>query len=162
MKARLNFPEPDRFWRIIDKYGVTILYTAPSAIRAFMKWGVEWPKKHESIFSPFASAPWRAHQSGGMDLVQPGSSQTKAVVRLSIPGGQTETGGILIYRAWSQNESTCSQPGRFFGILPEWWMKRQMPSDEFRGETRFATVAEHVAGGLWGVFIPSVIAKFIE
>ena len=42
-----NFPEPDRFWRIVAKYGVTILYTAPTAIRAFMKWGVEWPKKHD-------------------------------------------------------------------------------------------------------------------
>ena len=42
-----NFPEPDRFWRIVEKYGVTILYTAPTAIRAFMKWGVEWPKKHD-------------------------------------------------------------------------------------------------------------------
>jgi acetyl-CoA synthetase len=36
-----NWPEPDRFWRIIAKYGVTILYTAPTAIRAFMKWGEE-------------------------------------------------------------------------------------------------------------------------
>ena len=42
-----NFPEPDRFWRIVEKYGVTILYTAPTAIRAFMKWGTEWPKKHD-------------------------------------------------------------------------------------------------------------------
>ncbi len=42
-----NFPEPDRFWRLIEKYGVTIFYTAPTAIRAFMKWGSEWPKKHD-------------------------------------------------------------------------------------------------------------------
>jgi acetyl-CoA synthetase len=42
-----NFPEPDRFWRIVEKHGVTILYTAPTAIRAFMKWGVEWPQKHD-------------------------------------------------------------------------------------------------------------------
>ncbi|MCK6501074.1 MAG: AMP-binding protein, partial [Nitrospira sp.] len=41
-----NWPEPDRFWRIVEKFGVTILYTAPTAIRAFMKWGDEWPKKH--------------------------------------------------------------------------------------------------------------------
>ena len=34
-----NWPEPDRFWRIIEEYGVTILYTAPTAIRAFMRWG---------------------------------------------------------------------------------------------------------------------------
>jgi len=42
-----NHPEPDRFWHIVAKYGVTILYTAPTAIRAFMKWGVEWPQKHD-------------------------------------------------------------------------------------------------------------------
>ena len=41
-----DFPEPDRFWRIIEKYGVTIFYTAPTAIRAFMKWGEHWVKKH--------------------------------------------------------------------------------------------------------------------
>ncbi len=42
-----NWPQPDRFWKIIAEYGVTILYTAPTAIRAFMKWGDEWPKKHD-------------------------------------------------------------------------------------------------------------------
>ena len=42
-----NWPEPDRFWKIIEEFGVTILYTAPTAIRAFMKWGDEWPKKHD-------------------------------------------------------------------------------------------------------------------
>jgi acetyl-CoA synthetase len=41
-----NWPEPDRFWRLIDKYKVTIFYTAPTAIRAFMRWGEDWPKKH--------------------------------------------------------------------------------------------------------------------
>ncbi|HEX2154738.1 MAG TPA: acetate--CoA ligase [Acidimicrobiia bacterium] len=38
-----NFPEKDRLWRIIEDYGVTIFYTAPTAIRAFMKWGDEYP-----------------------------------------------------------------------------------------------------------------------
>ncbi|MEI8292513.1 MAG: acetate--CoA ligase [bacterium] len=42
-----NWPEPDRFWKIIEELGVTILYTAPTAIRAFMKWGDEWPQKHD-------------------------------------------------------------------------------------------------------------------
>src|ERR1017187_3182682 len=42
-----NWPEPDRFWRIIDKYKVTILYTAPTAIRSFMRWGDQWPNKHD-------------------------------------------------------------------------------------------------------------------
>jgi len=40
-------PARDRFWDIIERHGVTILYTAPTAIRAFMKWGAEWPDKHD-------------------------------------------------------------------------------------------------------------------
>ncbi|MBX7210314.1 MAG: acetate--CoA ligase [Verrucomicrobiaceae bacterium] len=42
-----NWPENDRFWRIIDEYRVSIFYTAPTAIRAFMKWGDSWVKKHD-------------------------------------------------------------------------------------------------------------------
>lgn len=41
-----DWPDRDRFWQIIEKYGVTIFYTAPTAIRAFMKWGTEWLTKH--------------------------------------------------------------------------------------------------------------------
>ncbi|NLK01140.1 MAG: acetate--CoA ligase [Clostridia bacterium] len=42
-----DYPEKDRFWEIIEKYGVTIFYTAPTAIRAFMRWGTEWTEKHD-------------------------------------------------------------------------------------------------------------------
>ncbi len=42
-----DWPQKDRFWTLIEKYGITILYTAPTAIRAFMKWGTEWPEKHD-------------------------------------------------------------------------------------------------------------------
>ena len=42
-----NFPANDRFWSIIEKYGVTKFYTAPTAIRTFMKWGAEEPAKHD-------------------------------------------------------------------------------------------------------------------
>ena len=41
-----NHPEPDRFWRLIADLGVTVFYTAPTAIRTFVKWGEEWPNKH--------------------------------------------------------------------------------------------------------------------
>ncbi|MGQ9512943.1 acetate--CoA ligase [Thermodesulfitimonas sp.] len=41
-----DWPAQDRFWAIIAKYGVTVFYTAPTAIRAFMKWGREWPAQH--------------------------------------------------------------------------------------------------------------------
>ena len=42
-----DWPEKDRFWDLCEKYGVTVFYTAPTAIRAFMKWGEEWPEKHD-------------------------------------------------------------------------------------------------------------------
>ena len=42
-----NWPEPDRFWDIIERNKVNILYTAPTAIRAFIKWGEQWPLKHD-------------------------------------------------------------------------------------------------------------------
>jgi acetyl-CoA synthetase len=41
-----DFPDKDRLWSIVGKYGATILYTAPTAIRAFMKWGAEYPERH--------------------------------------------------------------------------------------------------------------------
>ncbi len=42
-----NYPTPDRFWSIIERYKVNIFYTAPTAIRAFTRWGDEWPAKHD-------------------------------------------------------------------------------------------------------------------
>ena len=42
-----DFPHKDRFWDIVERYGVTIFYTAPTAIRAFMKWGPEWPERRD-------------------------------------------------------------------------------------------------------------------
>jgi len=42
-----NFPEPDRFWSMIERHRVNVFYTAPTAIRAFIKWGEHWPLKHD-------------------------------------------------------------------------------------------------------------------
>ncbi|MCD6542653.1 MAG: acetate--CoA ligase [Thermoplasmata archaeon] len=42
-----NYPNPDRWWEIIEKYKVTILYTSPTSIRLFMRYGEEWVKKHD-------------------------------------------------------------------------------------------------------------------
>jgi len=38
-----DWPKKDRFWEVVERYGVTIFYTAPTAIRAFMRWGTQWP-----------------------------------------------------------------------------------------------------------------------
>ncbi len=42
-----DYPDKDRFWSIVEKYAVNILYTAPTAIRAFMRWGAEYPNRHD-------------------------------------------------------------------------------------------------------------------
>ncbi len=46
-EGTLGHPQPDRWWSLIDKYGITVFYTSPTAIRAHMKLGDEWPKKHD-------------------------------------------------------------------------------------------------------------------
>jgi len=113
-----NFPEPDRFWSIIEKFGVTILYTAPTAIRAFMKWGVEWPGKHDlkslrllgTVGEPINPEAWIWYHKviGGKRCP------------IVDTWWQTETGGILITPLPG---ATPTKPGSatlpFFGIVPE-------------------------------------------
>jgi len=113
-----NFPEPDRFWRIVEKYGVTILYTAPTAIRAFMKWGVEWPQKHDlsslrllgTVGEPINPEAWMWYNEfiGGKRCP------------IVDTWWQTETGGILITPLPG---ATPTKPGSatlpFFGVVPE-------------------------------------------
>ena len=42
-----NYPEPDRFWQLVENHRATVFYTAPTAIRAFIKWGAQWVRKHD-------------------------------------------------------------------------------------------------------------------
>jgi acetyl-CoA synthetase len=89
-----NYPEPDRFWDIIDKFGVTIFYTAPTAIRSFMKWGAEWPRKHRldtlrllgSVGEPINPEAWIWYNR------EIGKERCPIVDTW----WQTETGGIMI------------------------------------------------------------------
>jgi acetyl-CoA synthetase len=71
-----DFPDKDRFWAVVEKYKVTILYTAPTAIRTFMKWGTEYPKRHDmsslrllgSVGEPINPEAWiwyQEHIGGG-------------------------------------------------------------------------------------------------
>ena len=61
-----DHPEPDRFWRLIEKYRVNVFYTSPTAIRSFIKFGDKWPKKHDlsslrllgSVGEPINPAAW--------------------------------------------------------------------------------------------------------
>ncbi len=64
-----NAPQNDRFWQIIEKYRVNIFYTAPTAIRTFIKWGDEWVKQARPVQPAAAGFGRRADQSGSLDVV---------------------------------------------------------------------------------------------
>ena len=113
-----NWPEPDRFWRIVAKYRVNVMYTAPTAIRAFMKWGTEWPQKHDlsslrllgTVGEPINPEAWIWYH--------------EIIGRKRCPivdtWWQTETGGILITPlpgAIPTKPGSATLP--FFGVVPE-------------------------------------------
>ena len=64
-----NHPDPDRFWEIIAKWGVTVFYTAPTAIRAFMRWGDAVAGEARSVVAAAARLGRRADQPRGVDVV---------------------------------------------------------------------------------------------
>jgi acetyl-CoA synthetase len=98
-----DWPEKDRFWDICERYGVTILYTAPTAIRAFMKWGDQWPAKHDlsrlrllgSVGEPINPEAWmwyQEHIGGGRCPIVDTWWQTETgAIAISPLPGITET-----------------------------------------------------------------------
>jgi acetyl-CoA synthetase len=89
-----GYPNPDRWWELIDKYGVTILYTAPTAIRGFMRSGEQWPDKHPmsslrllgSVGEPINPEAWRWYYK----------HIGKERCPIMDTWWQTETGGFMI------------------------------------------------------------------
>jgi acetyl-CoA synthetase len=113
-----NYPRPDRFWEIVEKHRVNILYTAPTAIRAFIRWGDEWPRKHDlsslrllgTVGEPINPEAWMWYHKviGG---------ERCPIVDT---WWQTETGGMLITPlpgAVPTKPGTACLP--FFGIVPD-------------------------------------------
>jgi acetyl-CoA synthetase len=112
-----NWPEPDRFWKIIEEHRVNILYTAPTAIRAFIRWGDEWVKKHDlsslrllgSVGEPINPEAWMWYRE------KIGGSRCPIVDTW----WQTETGMIMITPLPG---SIPTKPGSatlpFFGVDP--------------------------------------------
>jgi acetyl-CoA synthetase len=113
-----NHPREDRFWAIIEKYRVNIFYTAPTAIRAFMKWGNEWPAKHDmsslrllgSVGEPINPEAWMWYH----EVI--GGKRCPIVDTW----WQTETGMILIAPvpgALATKPGSATRP--FPGVVPE-------------------------------------------
>jgi acetyl-CoA synthetase len=112
------YPEPDRFWEVVEKHKVNIFYTAPTAIRAVAKYGDEWPKKRDlsslqllgSVGEPINPEAWLWYH--------------RVIGRGECPvvdtWWQTETGGILITPlpgAFTLKPASASRP--FFGVKPK-------------------------------------------
>ena len=111
-----NQPEPDRFWQMIDRHGLTILYTAPTAIRAFMRWGDNYVTRHRldslrllgSVGEPINPEAWVWYHenigNGNCPIVD--------------TWWQTETGSIMITPLPG---ITATKPGSgtrpFFGVV---------------------------------------------
>jgi acetyl-CoA synthetase len=113
-----NQPEPDRFWQMIDRHGLTILYTAPTAIRAFMRWGDNYVLRHRldslrllgSVGEPINPEAWMWYHT----------MIGKKKCPIVDTWWQTETGSIMIAPL-----PGCipTKPGSatlpFFGVLPK-------------------------------------------
>lgn len=108
-----DWPERDRFWSIIARHGVTVFYTAPTAIRAFMKWGVEHPQRHDlstlrllgSVGEPINPEAWMWYQE------HIGGNRCPVVDTW----WQTETGSIVISPLPGL---TATKPGSATQALP--------------------------------------------
>ena len=136
-----NHPEPDRFWRIIERHKVNIFYTAPTAIRAFMKWGERWPRRYEmnslrllgSVGEPINPEAWMWYREvigrercpivdtwwqteTGMIMITPlpGAIATK-------PGSATRPfPGIIVDVVTRQGESVPPGSGGYLVIKRPW------------------------------------------
>jgi acetyl-CoA synthetase len=113
-----TYPQPNRFWKIIEDHRVSVFYTAPTAIRALMRFGDDWPNQHDlsslrilgSVGEPINPEAWMwYYQVIGKERCP-----------LLDTWWQTETGGILIAPlpgAIATKPGSASKP--FFGIQPE-------------------------------------------
>ncbi|MBB5057499.1 acetyl-CoA synthetase [Granulicella aggregans] len=127
-----NFPENDRFWKIIDEHKVTVFYTAPTAIRAFIKWGNEWIEKYDlgslrllgTVGEPINPEAWMwYHRMVGKERCP-----------IADTWWQTETGALMITPipgAIATKPGSATRP--FFGIVPEIVTKEGEPVPDGQG-----------------------------
>ena len=145
-----NHPDFDRLWQIIEDYGVTIFYTAPTAIRSFMKWGDEYPARHDlsslkllgTVGEPINPEAWIWYQQH----IGPESCP------IVDTWWQTETGGIMIsplpgVTATKPGSATLPIPGIAADIVDEDGNSIGVPGGGFLVLTR---PWPHMARTIWG------------
>jgi acetyl-CoA synthetase len=136
-----NFPEPDRFWQIIDKYQVNVFYTAPTAIRTFIKWGERWPRKHDlsslrllgTVGEPINPEAWMWYQQvigkGRCPIVDTWwQTETGAIMIAPLPGATpTKPGSAtrplpgVIADVVAKDGKTCPPNGGGYLVVRRPW-----------------------------------------
>src|SRR5436309_2955913 len=149
-----NHPREDRFWEIIAKYKVTVFYTAPTAIRAFVKWGDKWPKGHDlsslrvlgTVGEPINPEAWMWYQehigAGRCPIVDTWwQTETGAILIAPLPGAiATKPGsatkplpGIAAEVVDKQGQPVPPNQGGFLVIKRPWpSMMRTIDGDDAR------------------------------
>ncbi len=136
-----TWPEADRYWQIIEKYQVNILYTAPTAIRAFMRLGEQWPRRHEmkslrllgSVGEPINPEAWMWYRDvigrGRCPIVDTWwQTETGAAMISPIPGAiATKPGsatrpfpGIIVDVVNREGQPVAKGAGGFLVIKKPW------------------------------------------
>src|SRR5436305_5584462 len=121
--------DKDRWWSIIEKYRVSILYTAPTAIRAFMRWGTEWPEKHDmsslrligSVGEPINPEAWVWYYKviGGERCPVVDTwwqTETGAIMISPLPGATTLKPGSATFPLPGIEAGICDDRGEAVGI----------------------------------------------
>ncbi|MDQ4069309.1 MAG: acetate--CoA ligase [Actinomycetota bacterium] len=135
-----DFPQKDRWWSIVEKYKVTILYTAPTAIRTFMKWGTEFPQSHDlsslrvlgSVGEPINPEAWMwyyEHIGGSRcPLVDTWwQTETGAIMISPLPGATTLRPGSATFplpgvaaEVVDDSGNVCSTGGGYLTLTRPW------------------------------------------
>ncbi len=145
-----NWPEPDRFWKLVDDHKVSIFYTAPTAIRAFVKWGADWVNRHSlgslrllgTVGEPINPEAWMwYHREIGKERCP-----------IVDTWWQTETGAHMIAPvpgAVATKPGSATKP--FFGVVPEIVSKEGEPVPAGQGGLLVITKPwPSMARTIWG------------
>ena len=114
-----TFPDAGRFWQIVEKFKVTVFYTAPTAIRSLIRLGEEWPNKYDLELAARARLGRRTDQSRSVDVVSPRHRQGAAAPSWT-PGGRPKPAASSSRRCPARTRSNPAAPAGRSSASSRW------------------------------------------